>query len=449
MAALRLVPASGAAAVEVNNDSTLVGRDATCDLVVSDGSVSRKHARLERRGDTWTVVDQGSANGTFVDGQRIVESALQSGQELRFGAVSYRVEIEGAEDDIGATVVTSAMPEATVIQSEPLVPRPPAVHPPAPRSGPPPPPPRMGGGPPGPPPLPGSYGAASPVPPMAAPPLAPKKGRSPVFWIGLGCCGCLALVLVFVGLVGGFAVFATRGAVEAVRAQITEIKAGNMDAAYKRMSNAYRQSHTEADFGAFVARHPGLKENSDSTFTTRNVQNDKAQLAGYLMAASGAKETVRYELVKEGDWKIDDIKFEGESAATAQAGGGGGGDPGDALQIETLFLHKEPVGNGTRVDMKVRVTGFSVKPDGDAYRMDLAEDLETIGPDGQRLPAHSRMGLETLRDRTPQATGAAGEFANTLTFTNNAAPGSYTARLTIRDHVGQNLKAHEVRFDLP
>jgi len=284
---------------------------------------------------------------------------------------------------------------------------------------------------------------------MAAPPLAPRTGRSPVFWIGLGCCGCLALVLVFVGLVGGFAVFATRGAVEAVRAQITEIKAGNTDAAYRRMSNAYRQSHTEADFGAFVARHPGLKENSDSTFTTRNVQNDKAQLAGYLMAASGAKETVRYELVKEGDWKIDDIKFEGESAATAQAGGGGGGGPGDALQIETLFVHKEPVGSGTRVDMKVRVTGFSVKPEGDAYRMDLVEDLETIGPDGQRLPALSRMGLETLHDRTPQATGAAAEFANTLNLTNSPAPGSYAARLTIRDHVGQNLKAHEVRFDLP
>jgi hypothetical protein len=461
MAALRLVPASGAAAVEVNNDTTLVGRDATCDMVVSDGSVSRKHARLERRGDNWMVVDQGSANGTFVDSQRIVESALQSGQELRFGAVSYRVEIEGAEDDIGATVVTSAMPEATVIQSEPLVPRPPVIHPPAPGSGPPPlppragsppppppPPPRMGGGPPGPPPLPGSYGAASPVPPMAAPPLAPKKGRSPIFWIGLGCCGCLALVLVFIGLVGGFAVFATRGAVEAVRAQITEIKAGNMDAAYKRMSNAYRQSHTDADFAAFVARHPGLKENSDSTFTTRNVQNDKAQLVGYLLAASGAKETVRYELVKEGDWKIDDIKFEGESAATAQAGGGGGGGPGDALQIETLFVHKEPAGSGTRVDMKVRVTGFSVKPDGDAYRMDLAEDLETVGPDGQRLPALSRMGLQTLQDRTPQATGAAAEFGNTLNF-NSPAPGSYAARLTIRDHVGQNLKAYEVRFDLP
>jgi len=30
-----------------------------------------------------------------------------------------------------------------------------------------------------------------------------------------------------------------------------------------------------------------------------------------------------------------------------------------------------------------------------------------------------------------------------------AAPGSYVARLTVRDHVGQDLKTHEVRFDLP
>jgi hypothetical protein len=81
--------------------------------------------------------------------------------------------------------------------------------------------------------------------------------------------------------------------------------------------------------------------------------------------------------------------------------------------------------------------------------MDLAEDLETIGPDGQRLPALSRMGLETLRERTSQATGAPAEFANTLTFTSTPAAGAYVARLTIRDHVGQNLKTHEVRFDLP
>ena len=47
------------------------------------------------------------------------------------------------------------------------------------------------------------------------------------------------------------------------------------------------------------------------------------------------------------------------------------------------------------------------------------------------------------------ASGAPAEFANTLTLTGAAAPGAYVARLTIRDHVGQNLKTHEVRFDLP
>ena len=130
MAALRLVPTSGAAPIDVSSDNALVGREPTCDVVVSDGSVSRKHARLERRGEDWAVVDQGSANGTFVDSQRIVETVLRTGQELRFGAIPFTVEITGAEDDTGATIVQSAMPEATVIQSEPLIPRPPMTPPP-------------------------------------------------------------------------------------------------------------------------------------------------------------------------------------------------------------------------------------------------------------------------------------------------------------------------------
>ena len=182
------------------------------------------------------------------------------------------------------------------------------------------------------------------------------------------------------------------------------------------------------------------------------MNNDKAHLEGFLMAASGAKETVAYDLVKSGNWKIDDIKFEGEAAATADAGtggGAGGGGGSGGLQVETLDVQKEAADNGTRVHIKIRVTGFSVKPEGDGYQMDLAEDLETIGPDGQRLPALSRMGLETLREKTALASGAPAEFANTLTLTGAAAPGAYIARLTIRDHVGQNLKTHEVPFELP
>jgi hypothetical protein len=287
---------------------------------------------------------------------------------------------------------------------------------------------------------------------MAPPPAGPKKGKSPMFWIGIGCCSCLALVLAGVALIGGAAMFGTKAAVDAVHNQIADIKKGDLDAAYNRMSEGYRQSHSSADFAAFVARHPGLKENSDSTFNNRSVNNDKAHLEGFLLAASGAKETVTYELVKQGGgWKIDDIKFDGESATSAQGGGGGGGGPGGAgenLQVETVDLQKEAVGSGIKVALKVRVTGFAVKPDGDAYSMDLVEDLETLGPDGKQLSALSRMGLETLRDRTAQASGASAEFTNTLNFT-DPSPGAYVARLTIRDNVGQDLKTHEVKFDLP
>ena len=48
MANLRLMPAAGGGAVEVDKDKTLVGREPGCDIVVSDGSVSRKHAIVER-----------------------------------------------------------------------------------------------------------------------------------------------------------------------------------------------------------------------------------------------------------------------------------------------------------------------------------------------------------------------------------------------------------------
>src|SRR5947207_3097934 len=143
MASLRLVPASGSP-IEIDQDQVLVGRETTCDVVLNDGSVSRKHARLEKRGRSWMVVDQGSANGTFVDSQRIAETMLRSGQELRYGAVSFKVEIEG-DEVIEATMLTDA-PEATVVQPmKPAPPpsRPPAppVAPPAPRAAPPPPPP--------------------------------------------------------------------------------------------------------------------------------------------------------------------------------------------------------------------------------------------------------------------------------------------------------------------
>ncbi len=76
-----------------------VGRLAVSDLSLDwDGEVSRAHARLERIGDQWTVLDDGiSRNGTFVNGARVLgRRRLADGDVLRFGQteVLYRNPLE-------------------------------------------------------------------------------------------------------------------------------------------------------------------------------------------------------------------------------------------------------------------------------------------------------------------------------------------------------------------
>ena len=68
-----------------------VGRQPSSDLVLDwDDQVSRLHARFERAGDAWTIVDDGySRNGTFVNGERVsCRRRLSDGDTLRFGATT-------------------------------------------------------------------------------------------------------------------------------------------------------------------------------------------------------------------------------------------------------------------------------------------------------------------------------------------------------------------------
>lgn len=92
MSVLRLIPLKGEAIV-VDADEAIVGREANCNVVVSHPSVSRRHALIKRKQDVFFVVDQGSANGTFVDSKRIVDAALKDGCVLRFGSASFKAEM--------------------------------------------------------------------------------------------------------------------------------------------------------------------------------------------------------------------------------------------------------------------------------------------------------------------------------------------------------------------
>ena len=99
----------------VGMDDVVIGRGAKSDIQVDGDGVSRAHARLSRdqRGAV-TVLDLGSANGTFVNGKRIDFVALQTGDRLRVGReveFEFRYEIPDEREtlDLGKRQAASSV----------------------------------------------------------------------------------------------------------------------------------------------------------------------------------------------------------------------------------------------------------------------------------------------------------------------------------------------------
>jgi hypothetical protein len=77
----------------IATDSTVIGRDETqTDLVLEDSNVSRRHAELKRTASGWVICDLGSTNGTRVNGMRVTEQPLNSGDMLTMGLVTLSFE---------------------------------------------------------------------------------------------------------------------------------------------------------------------------------------------------------------------------------------------------------------------------------------------------------------------------------------------------------------------
>jgi hypothetical protein len=93
--AARLIPLSRQENVVVLAGlETAVGRASGNDLVISAAEVSREHALLRRDGTTLEVRDLGSRNGTWVNGVRISTHRARSGDEIAFGTVRYRLDLQ-------------------------------------------------------------------------------------------------------------------------------------------------------------------------------------------------------------------------------------------------------------------------------------------------------------------------------------------------------------------
>lgn len=82
-----------------------VGRASDNRLVLKDFSVSRHHARLERRGDTWWVVDLGSTNGVKVNSRYVTDAMLSDGDEVQIG--NFTLSYHRGESSAGISVSSS------------------------------------------------------------------------------------------------------------------------------------------------------------------------------------------------------------------------------------------------------------------------------------------------------------------------------------------------------
>lgn len=151
----------------------LFGRGSECDIRLKDSEVSRKHATIYVEGRTLYVRDEGSANGTFVNEERIESpTPLSSGDQIRLGKAIFTVAAVDIED-VTPTVFADKI-QAEEVEEPP--------HP------------------------------TGEMPTPDTPPAEdqrvedkpPGKKRSPILFVGIGCA-VLALIAIC-GLVAIFAI---------------------------------------------------------------------------------------------------------------------------------------------------------------------------------------------------------------------------------------------------
>jgi hypothetical protein len=74
--------------IALERDLVRLGRAFSADLRLENSTVSRRHAILSREGTDWVLLDDRSANGSWVDGRRVTRAVLRDGARVRLGTVA-------------------------------------------------------------------------------------------------------------------------------------------------------------------------------------------------------------------------------------------------------------------------------------------------------------------------------------------------------------------------
>ncbi|XYH98780.1 sigma 54-interacting transcriptional regulator [Sorangium sp. So ce1128] len=84
-------------AYPLSESGSVLGRDPSSDIYAPTRTASRRHARIERRGDVWQLSDLGGRNGTIHNGEFVTEAVLAHLDEIRIGDAIFKFVESDAE----------------------------------------------------------------------------------------------------------------------------------------------------------------------------------------------------------------------------------------------------------------------------------------------------------------------------------------------------------------
>jgi pSer/pThr/pTyr-binding forkhead associated (FHA) protein len=107
--------------LRLRSEETIVGRREGCDVRIPSAKVSRRHCRLSVQDDVLMAEDLDSANGTYVNGERIGGLvAVRPGDRLEIGPVTFEVKYSLSPKAVDYLLKQSRSGEVPVVDVEEL-----------------------------------------------------------------------------------------------------------------------------------------------------------------------------------------------------------------------------------------------------------------------------------------------------------------------------------------
>jgi pSer/pThr/pTyr-binding forkhead associated (FHA) protein len=97
--------------IELAQDEITIGRSETCTIVLPFSTVSRLHARIELQHNRYVLSDAGSANGTYLNGERIKHGhQLSTGDEVWMGTSTVALTFSDPDETMQVSLTSGPPP---------------------------------------------------------------------------------------------------------------------------------------------------------------------------------------------------------------------------------------------------------------------------------------------------------------------------------------------------